>query len=1728
MKLRKIAAVLTAVALLVTSATVMPFAAGAAENVPSVTAERGFVIASANNAADIYVDPQGSEYDGLSIIAEAFSKDVELVSGEKPEVKTDLAKVSGTPIIAGAIDENDSGIISQLISSNKISVSDIRGKWETYKIQVVDNPTDDISKALVIVGSDKRGTIYGMFHVSEMMGVSPWVYWGDVIPAHRDTVSFSADELNMTSKEPSVKYRGIFINDESPNFTDWAKNKFGDVNYLLYDKLYEVILRLKGNYLWPAMWSDVFSKDGISQISDESLKVGQDALSSARLADKYGVIMGTSHHEPMCRAGSEWGQEYKTYLNEADAAKGSRPTWDYFNYRYAIKDFWKDGYNRNKDFENVITVGMRGEADSSLGLSLKDSVQNLKNVITDQFDIMTADGAEQPPTILCLYKEVEEYWYGGYDEENSVQVEGLKDWKDETGKNPLDDTSIMLCDDNFGNLRTLPQEDERNRKGGWGMYYHFDYNGVAHNYMWLATNQLEKTWENMQTCYDYGIRNMWIVNVGDFKPMEVNTSYFLDLAYDIDTYGQNGAPQAYYAQWAKQQFGDYVDDTTANGIGQVLNDYLKMNGARKPEKLFASTFSLTDYNEAQKQLAKANDLCKRAYEYDKLIPDNLKDAYYQLVLYPAVASANCERWVIYSALNKMYANEGSILANKYAALVDECEEIDIELHKKYNSMAGGKWNGMQTRSVHIGYNQWNASYDKTGSYVEPEGEYVVPEPGMTDAIIMNTDTNTAPAETGTEISFSNLYKEAHALTVSHKLPGTFEYTAVASDDWIKLSKTSGKMNTGDVIGVSVDWDKVSESKTGTVTISGLDTTVTITVKADVKDVSGLSDGTAVGKDGTISVLAEDYTSASGEWVTIENYGREKSSVKAKNFTADYKTADNVYLEYSIYAEKAGNYYLTVYSAPTNNRTTGSRLPYGVSVNNGSVQEVNTLPESFDVGSSSVWSEGVINNARITTTQISLNSGENKIRIYSLGSGTVLQKIVVSENQKLSGAAFGAPSSYIKGNTAEQQQLVSDIPDNAAIIPGEIEATDKNVIVSDTVAYNIYASGTISEDAKISIKLDGTEIAVLSYDAQTGKATASPEEEIIAGAYELSYEVTAGTVDITSFTFERNDDRVKMEVLNDTFADASRLEAYTAYKPDTSGAALSIASEKIHAQFDKSYGADNGIKIDVTQLLKGASGLTIGASADVHATWTGTARIFFDVVSASGTKTVLLKTDTFEGENRDLSLKGETEEMTFGPKDTVYLCVAQTSGQADFDNIKLWFWDEPVEPGKAITVFKHTFNTDKAAQAALYEPYEENGGTVEGGYSTVMKYTKGESTPKEKGVRINITNMLSTDWSGCTFGASALLKPGYSWSDADYADIFFEVTDSAGAVTKIPLGKATPDNTSVANGTDSETGADLGTNWLTAPVNGETVLEYDADDTIYLCITASSDEQWYDDIILYYLESEVGPKPPVGDETITLYNSTTDGVTDWKFYNDELTEKAGQTGDNGNTIGLSDYGNGTLGAQYGNNWDGKNGIKLDVTEYIKECESGSTFDISYTLGNGAWKGDSGLNMPSVFFEVNGVQTKLNISAPESEKDIKDGNPPTADVKASGALEFADGDTVYLCFTHGTGYHSYSNIVLNGVKNGAGEASAKISVTKPVLDGGEAYVIASNTTGEAAKVRIYAAKYDEDETLNAVSITDAEIAAGELNKKIAFKADAGDTVFIWDNDMKPLTEKTVLEV
>jgi hypothetical protein len=606
------------------------------------------VLVSANDQAVICTDPH--DFILIQKSATWFQEDIERITGKKPAIVNNLPASAKTVIIIGTIEK--SSFIQDLVKQKKINVAAIKNKWEAYSIQTVANPFKGISNALVIVGSDRRGATYGVLELSQQIGVSPWYWWADV-PVKKKQSLYIKSGPALTDA-PKVKYRGIFINDEAPAFSGWTKEKFGGVNHLVYEKMFELILRLKGNYLWPAMWGNAFNDD--------------DTL-NPKLADEYGIVMGTSHHEPMLRAQQEW----KRY------GKGK---WDYDSNEVVLKDFWRKGIQNMGHHESIVTIGMRGDGDKPMTEGTATAL--LERIVKDQRQIITevtGKPASQTPQLWALYKEVQEYY--------------------DKGMRVPDDVTLLLCDDNWGNIRKLPKLNEKPRKGGYGIYYHFDYVGGPRNYKWLNTNPIARTWEQMHLAYAYNARQIWIVNVGDLKPMEFPISFFLSYAWNPDKIGPADL-QKYTEHWAAAQFGSQY----AADIAGIISKYTQYNGRRKPELLDANTYSLKNYNELQTVTNDYDDLLTKAEKINTELPVEYHDAYFQLVLHPVKACANLQELYTDVAKNKeAYSHKWAEKANLYADMVKKRYDNDSLISAEYNQLANGKWNHMMDQT-HIGYTYW--------------------------------------------------------------------------------------------------------------------------------------------------------------------------------------------------------------------------------------------------------------------------------------------------------------------------------------------------------------------------------------------------------------------------------------------------------------------------------------------------------------------------------------------------------------------------------------------------------------------------------------------------------------------------------------------------------------------------------------------------------------------------------------------------------------------------------------------------------------------------------------------------------------------------------------------------------------------------------------------------------------------------------------------------------------
>ena len=606
---------------------------------------------------------------GVKRAIDNLQVDFSKVTGTTPLLLNDNPRQSSPLIIIGTI--GTKSIIDDLVKNKKINGSELKDKREKFIIQNISNPIDGVAEAIVIAGSDKRGTIYGIYELAEQMGVSPWYFWADTPVEKSDRLYFVKG--SYTDGEPAVKYRGIFLNDEAPCLTTWVFNTYGTRygDHRFYEQVFELILRLRGNFLWPAMWSWSFYADDPQ---------------NSKVADEMGVVIGTTHHEPMARNHQEWARKRREY-----------GVWDYNTNQEVIDRFFREGVERAAGTEDLITIGMRGDGDTGLGGTEgndhnavprdEENKKLLERIIKNQRDIIkkaTGKSPEKTPQVWAIYKEVQRLY--------------------DMGLRPPKDVIMLLCDDNWGNVRHLPNEEERKHPGGWGMYYHFDYVGAPRNTKWLNVSPIQNIWEQMQVTYEYGVDKIWIVNVGDLKPMEYPITLFLDMAWNPTSFTVDNLLD-HTRQFCAQQFGAEHADEAA----RILNLYSKYNGRVTPEMLDRNTYNIEtgEWKQVSDEYLKLEAEALR--QYLRLKPE-YRDVYKQLILYPVQAVANLYEMYYAQAMNHKLYKENNPQANCWADKVEQTFKRDAELSYDYNKvMAGGKWDGMMIQKK-IGYTSWNDNF----------------------------------------------------------------------------------------------------------------------------------------------------------------------------------------------------------------------------------------------------------------------------------------------------------------------------------------------------------------------------------------------------------------------------------------------------------------------------------------------------------------------------------------------------------------------------------------------------------------------------------------------------------------------------------------------------------------------------------------------------------------------------------------------------------------------------------------------------------------------------------------------------------------------------------------------------------------------------------------------------------------------------------------------------------
>ena len=928
-----------------------------------------FALAHTGTAATLYVD--AGDWPGVVRAAHDLQSDIKQVTGAEPAFGNDAKTLRGEVVLVGTIGR--SAVIDRLIRERKIDVSAVRGKWETTLTQVVAHPLPGVERALVIAGSDKRGTIYGIYDLSEEIGVSPWYWWADVPVQHKDALYLAPGRWVVDA--PAVKYRGIFLNDEAPALTGWVDAKYGGYNHAFYTKVFELLLRLRANFLWPAMWNNAFATD--------------DPL-NAKLADEYGIVMSTSHEEPMMCAEKEW--------------KSSDGAWDYTANAARIDQFWRGCMARDKNYEDVVTLGMRGHNDTPM--STGDNIAQMEKIVADQRQILKETvnpELDKVPQVWALYKEVQTYY--------------------EQGLRVPDDVTLLWSDDNWGNLRRLPTPAEQKRSGGAGIYYHFDYVGDPRSYKWLNTNYVPKIWEQMNMAWKFGATRIWVVNVGDLKPMEFPISFFLRMAWNPAQFNPDNLQQ-YTQEWAAQQFGP----EHAAEIAHLLTTYTKYNSRRKPEQLEPDTFSLMHFDEAERVFNEWTSLTEEAEHVNQELTPDERDAFFELVLYPLKASAVVNELYITAGMNHLYAAQGRVSANDLADQARALFAEDAELSTEYNhQLAHGKWDHMMDQT-HIGYTFWN----EPPVNAMPAVSEVQPLSGPHMAVAVEGIPSVATSELPAELqAFDSFNQQTRSLDIFNRGDQPFTFTATADEPWIHLSAASGTVIKDEKLLVSIDWDHAPEGQHEGVIILQQKDGLTVHVRVEALHPAEPTRTSLLGfveADHLVSIEAEHFTGETktdaAHWIRIPDFGETLSGMTISPVTAAslVPPEPGPTLEYRMYLFDKGPCTVEAVLAPTLNFVPGRGLRYAISFDDQPPQVVDALADS----SKQAWEEAVSDGVRKVTTTLNVDApGYHTLKIRMVDPGVVLEKIVVGfaapqlrfpqlpddRQPAIPGSYLGPPESY---------------------------------------------------------------------------------------------------------------------------------------------------------------------------------------------------------------------------------------------------------------------------------------------------------------------------------------------------------------------------------------------------------------------------------------------------------------------------------------------------------------------------------------------------------------------------------------------------------------------------------------------------------------------------------------------------------------------------------------------
>lgn len=976
-----------------------------------------FPLVAKGRAAPLVVS--GSDYPGVVRVVTDLRSDIAAVTGVRPAVSVGQVPPGAGAVLIGTIGR--SPLIDGLVSAGKLDVTGLAGRWETSLEQVVDDPLPGVRRAFVIAGSDQRGTIFGVYDVCKGIGVSPWHWWDDVPPRH-------ASELyalpgRHTQGTPAVRYRGLFINDENPNLGTWAPAYFGPglapgypggFNSKMYARVFELMLRLKANYLWPAVWGRAFAED--------------DPLNHAT-AKAYGIVMGTSHEAPMMRGIEEWNRHAVPAVRDSDGTivtpghdpYGGTGEWSFRRNAAAIEAYWRDGIRRMADqgFEGVVTLGMRGNGDTALpdgpGIDL------MKTIIATQRQILadfTGAGLTSVPQVWTLYKEVQRYW-----------DEGLR---------PPDDVMVVFTDDNWGNIRRLPDQSQPRHPGGYGLYYHFDYVGGGRSYKWVDTSLIANTWEQLSQAVSYGVRELWVANVGDMKGNELALQFFLDYAWDPGRWTAGNL-----IEWERRYVAQSFGEQHAARIAAVLHRYGRLASRRKPELLNrrisldpgkdlatdpsavvyddqASPFSLTDYREMDRVTAEWRALAAEARRVGRALPAAYQDAYYEIVAYQVLATANLYALRQAEFTSIAYAAQGRAAANDLAAAAEARFADDQAMMDYFNTkVSGGKWRDFQLQP-HIDYGDV-ARYGPDAPWQQPQVDNVaIPDvifpavrrislpAGPLLGVAIDGSGKWWPAERDPAVlpALSPYQSQpAPYIDIFNRGQAPFGYRIRPGASWVRVEPRRGTVRSQVRATVTVDWSRAPAGQTQVpIVVFGPDGS-SVLVQAPVDNPGVPRTGLAgfIEANGYVSMEADHFSRAVGagavSWRRIPDIGRTGAGMTPVPVTAPSRLPGGASprLEYAMTLFTAGRVTVWAYLSPRNSVLPADGLRYAVSVDDDPPQIVNiaTATGASDATMNRQWERNTSDNVNRTATAHVIGApGVHVLRFWMVDPTVVVQKLVV--------------------------------------------------------------------------------------------------------------------------------------------------------------------------------------------------------------------------------------------------------------------------------------------------------------------------------------------------------------------------------------------------------------------------------------------------------------------------------------------------------------------------------------------------------------------------------------------------------------------------------------------------------------------------------------------------------------------------------------------------------------